>query len=146
MAESPEEPLVFHRKHFVNLFMKANLVNLEKLTVLSTDEAENVKQHYRPSLETSKTTVAIAIPEYYNLRKYNFSKRFITIEKKREFVKTLKAMYKYQFMAFVWQGIQQGKSKQKIADEWCEKLNLVDEINTKSVWRSIYRQIDLSFN
>ena len=142
LAESPDEPLQFHKKHFVNKFLKANLINIDKLTQMQIDEKENVKQYYSPT-PRRVSEVELSIPTFSGSTgtKTVNKKLFILNEKKRLFVNIIKSMYEYEFEKFYWENV--GESKQKIANLWLEQLHIDDEILPKSQWRAIYRKITL---
>ena len=140
-ASSPEEPLVFPKQHFINKFLKATLCNIDSLASMPITEKENVQQYYSNHCPTLQGCVTIAIPNFSGWKAHH-KKRFLTMEKKRLFVKTIKAMYKYEFEQFYWAN-KPGKSKQNVANLWLEKLHVDDEILPKSQWRAIYREINL---
>jgi hypothetical protein len=131
-ALSPEEPLRFPKQHFINEFLKVNLINPFK------NKSEALRHHCL-SLGDSWGEVQIAIPMFSHWNIY-LKKHHLPIKKKQLFVKIIKERYDYEFKLFYWQN-HKGKSKQKIADLWLEKLNVDDEILSKSQWRAIYRKI-----
>jgi ABC-type proline/glycine betaine transport system ATPase subunit len=146
-AITPQEPLRFPKQHFVNKFLKAHLINIDSLNNMPINEKENVQQYYKPQtlnsqLSTLNSQLSIAIPSFSSWKNHH-KKRFITIKKKQLFVKTVKAIYKYEFEQFYWQHFKERKSKQKIANLWLEALHVDDEILPKSQWRAIYREIAL---
>ena len=160
-AITPTEPLRFPKQHFINKFLKANLTNINRGKVINLLENKRYDtsfpcKKYPPNMGgrkggegdggnsspcgKSRMMVTISIPNFSSWEPYH-KKRFLTIERKRLFVKIIKAIYKYEFEQFYWTMRKEGKSKQKIADLWIEALHIDDEILPKSQWRAIYREI-----
>ena len=145
-AISPEEPLVFPKQHYINKFLRTELVNIDALASMPIDERENVQQYYSsasppPSGRQGVAVAIIAIPNFSGW-KVCHKKRFLTIGKKRKFIKTVKAIYNHELEQFYWAN-EHGKSKQNVANLWLEELHVDDEILPKSQWRAFYRKINL---